>query len=190
MTPSFPRENVVGEVDDGWTVATRLLFHERAAVGGASPYTCGRYRGSGDEGRNELVDMARASGRLEDPVARQHIGHAEVLNLVQRQLIDRVRTGLESGYFPGPAGSLVRLFGGMAAVYRATIGLELSGDAALVWDEDGGDGAAGVAYVRRQASCLGGGSTEMARNIISERILGMPREFAADRDVPFRDVRH
>jgi hypothetical protein len=41
----------------------------------------------------------------------------------------------------------------------------------------------------RQASCLGGGSTEMARNIISERILGMPREFAGDRDIPFSQVR-
>jgi hypothetical protein len=47
----------------------------------------------------------------------------------------------------------------------------------------------GVQFIMRQASCLGGGSTEMARNIISERILGMPREYAADRDVPFSQVR-
>ena len=45
------------------------------------------------------------------------------------------------------------------------------------------------AFIMRQASCLGGGSTEMARNIISERILGMPREYAADRDIPFSQVR-
>lgn len=186
----IPVENVVGEVNDGWSVATRLLFHERAAVGGASPYTCGRYRGTGNAGRNELVDMVRAASRESDPLARQMIGHAEVLNVVQSRLIDRVRTGIESGYFPGPAGSLVRLFGGMAGVERTTMTMELQGDSALVWGEGEGDGAAGLSFLRRQAGCLGGGSTEMARNIISERVLRMPREHAPDRDVPFTDVPH
>ena len=47
----------------------------------------------------------------------------------------------------------------------------------------------GTAFLMRQVGSLGGSSTEMARNIISERILGMPREYAADRDVPFSQVR-
>jgi alkylation response protein AidB-like acyl-CoA dehydrogenase len=185
----IPAENVVGEVNDGWTVATRLLFHERAAVGGASPYTCGRYRGSGDAGRKQLVELARANNKQNDPQARQMIGHAEVLNVVQTHLIDRVRTGLESKYFPGPSGSMVRLFSGMAGVERTTIAMELNGDPALVWSEGQGDGAKGFDFIRRQANCLGGGSVEMARNIISERVLGMPREPAADRDVAFKDVK-
>ena len=183
-------DNVVGEINDGWTVATRLLFHERAAVGGASPYTCGRYRGTGDSGRDELVRLARSSGRNADPRVRQMIGHAEVLNVVQTQLIDRVRTGIETGYFPGPSGSMVRLFGGMASVERTTLAMELSGDQALVWNDGERGGANGLAYLRRQGSCLGGGSTEMARNLISERVLGMPRESAPDRDRPFSQVRH
>jgi alkylation response protein AidB-like acyl-CoA dehydrogenase len=185
----IPAENVVGDIDDGWTVATRLLFHERAAVGGTSPYTCGRYHGSGDTGVQELVDLSRAGGRIGDPHARQLIGESEVLNVVQKALVDRVRAGLGSGYFPAPAGSLVRLFGGMARVDHASAALDLRGGEALVWNGDE-DGAAGLAYIRRQGACLGGGSTEMARNIISERILGMPREPAADRDLAFNQVRH
>ncbi len=47
-----------------------------------------------------------------------------------------------------------------------------------------------MAYLSRQANSLGGGSNEMQRNIISERVLGMPREYAADRDRPFDEVRH
>ena len=46
----------------------------------------------------------------------------------------------------------------------------------------------GADYLMRQVSCIGGGTTEMARNVISERVLGMPRERSQDKDVPFRDV--
>jgi alkylation response protein AidB-like acyl-CoA dehydrogenase len=184
----IPVENVLGEIDDGWTVATRLLFHERATVGGASPYTCGTTSGSGDSGRAELVDLATASGKASDPVTRRLVGQSEALSIVHHQLVDRVRTGLETGYFPGPAGSLVRLFAATMSVERTNIALELAGDDAVVWDGDS-DNRHGIGYIRRQSACLGGGSTEMARNIISERVLGMPREYAADRDVAFREVR-
>ena len=184
----IPAENVLGHVDDGWTVATRLLFHERASVGGASPYTSGRMPSGGQATRDELIELARARGKGDDPLVRRLIGQAEALSIVHGQLVERVRTGLETGYFPGPAGSLVRLYAGTAAVERANIALEIAGEEAVVWDEGSG-GRYGVAYIKRQASCLGGGSTEMARNIISERILGMPREYAADRDVAFREVR-
>jgi hypothetical protein len=75
----------------------------------------------------------------------------------------------------------------MAAVERASLALDLLGDEALAWG-DGEANSIGVEFVQRQSSCLGGGSTEMARNLISERLLGMPREYAADRGRPFRDV--
>ena len=184
-----PVANVVGEIDDGWTVATRLLFHERAAVGGASPYTSGQYRHGGEETQNVLRGLVHAAGRSEDPIARRRLGRAEVLRVVQRQLIERVRTGLATGYFPGPAGALPRLFAGMAGVERANLAFEIDAERAVVWNESERGGQHGIAYIRRQASCLGGGSTEMARNIISERILRMPREYAADRDTAFSDVR-
>jgi alkylation response protein AidB-like acyl-CoA dehydrogenase len=124
-----------------------------------------------------------------DPVAQQLVGQAEVLNLVQQALVDRVRTGINSGKLPGQAGSLVRLFAGMAAVERASIALDLAGESTLVWDGGATAAAPGIGYIRRQASCLGGGSTEMARNLISERVLGMPREHAPDRGVAFREVK-
>jgi alkylation response protein AidB-like acyl-CoA dehydrogenase len=185
----IPAENVVGAVNDGWTVASRLLFHERAAVGSASPYASGMVPGMGGSRGDSMVDVAKKQGRADDPVARQLVAEAEVLGTVQGQLVKRVITGLGTGYFPGPSGSLVRLYAGTSSVRRINIGLELGGDDAVVYDDDDPAAQLGMNYIRRQAACLGGGSTEMARNIISERILGMPREYAADRDVPFNQVR-
>jgi hypothetical protein len=74
---------------------------------------------------------------------------------------------------------------------RCEIGLELAGRAAPTWPEGADTPGRRLAEVSlwRQSLSLGGGSNEMQRNIISERLLGMPREPAADRDVPYREVR-
>lgn len=182
----IPVANVVGAVDDGWTVGSRLLFHERAAVGGTSPYTCGRFRHhDGDDDAGTADER-----RVDTPLARQYVGQDKILQMVQKALVDRIRTGIESSQFPPTAGSMTRLFAGMAAVERSSLALELAAESALVWDGEGaGLGGPGIGFVRRQAACLGGGSTEMARNLISERVLGMPREYAADRGVAFREVK-
>ena len=172
-------DNVVGAVDDGWTVASRLLFHERAAVGNASPYTQGRHRNRTADGIEDLAAIARH---------RQRLGRMETLSRLEALLSDRVVKGIESGYFPAPAGSLVRLFHGLSRTERQTVAMELRGDQALVWNQGEPTGVFGVEFVQRQQACIGGGTTEMARNIISERILGMPREPAVDRDLPFNQV--
>jgi len=179
-----PVGNVIGEVNGGWTVASRQLFHERNAVGGGSPYVSG---GAVRTGRaapvSELTQLVRRTGQDTDPRARELVAESHLLSLVQQQLIDRVVAGMTAQQLPPTAGSIIRLFGGMSAVRRAEITLELGGASAAT------DPAVGVQFLMRQASCLGGGSTEMARNIISERVLGMPREYAADRDIPFSQVR-
>ena len=184
----IPAENVVGQVDDGWTVASRLLFHERAAVGNASPYTQGRHRNRSADGLADLVAIAHDNEGLDVSRTRQQLGNLETLNQLEPLLSARVVRGIDSGYLPGPAGSLVRLFHGMASIERQTVAFDLQRDNALVWNQGDDTGEYGVNYVQRQQACIGGGTTEMARNIISERILGMPREPAADRDLPFNQV--
>lgn len=77
----------------------------------------------------------------------------------------------------------------MLGVRLSVISVEIAGERAVAWEEGDPAGNLGVIYLGRQGSCLGGGSTEMARNIISERVLGMPREPAPDKDLPFREVR-
>ena len=189
---AIPAAAVVGEVNDGWTVATRLLIHERMAVGGGSPYTSGRAVG-GDTGgpSDDLVELVRDRGLTEDARARQLLGEAHARALVGAQLVRRVTQGMASGALPPPAGSLMKLFHATSVMRRSEIALELAGEDAAAWpvgDPTPG-GEAGARTLGRQGVSLGGGSNEIQRNIISERLLGMPREAAGDKDVPYREVR-
>ena len=188
----IPASDALGGINDGWTVASRLLFHERDAVGGGSSYSSGLGMGNASKGgqRSDLEDLARSTGQTTDPVIRQLLAEARVNDRVQSQLIERVSQGIQSGAMPGPAGSLTRLYAAVNSERRFDIGLEIAGNGAGAWTDGDRAGTAAMAYLSRQSNSLGGGSNEMQRNIISERVLGMPREFAADRGVPFDEVRH
>jgi alkylation response protein AidB-like acyl-CoA dehydrogenase len=189
---AVPVTDVVGGINDGWTVASRLLIHEREAVGGGSPYVSGVAVGTAGEGgqRSDLADLARDTGQAHDPVVRQLVAEARVNDRVQQQLIERVTTGIRTGAFPAPAGAVPRLYAATNNERHYDIGLEIAGAGGGAWADGDPAGVWGEFYLSRQANSLGGGSNEMQRNIISERVLGMPREFAADRDKPFDEVRH
>jgi alkylation response protein AidB-like acyl-CoA dehydrogenase len=186
-----PASNVVGEVNGGWTVASRQLFHERSAMGGTSPFISGRHPSKGRmTSAHELAGLARSAGRAADPAARELIAEYHSLDRIETWLADRVGTAIRSGALPPAASSLTRLFSGEAITRRAEIALEVAGPLAAM---SGPAGPAvppvGVRFIARQGGSLGGGSTEMARNIISERLLAMPREHAADKGVPFSQVK-
>ena len=187
-----PVADVVGEINDGWTVASRLLYHEREAVGGGSPYASGLPAGeAGHAGlRSDLINLARSTGQNEDPIVRQLVAEGRVNDRVGQQLTARVTAGIRTGAFPAPAGAIPRLFSSTNTERHLDIALEIAGPATGAWDGDDPAGLFANLYLARQNGSLGGGSNEMARNIISERVLGMPREFAADRDKPFDQVRH
>jgi alkylation response protein AidB-like acyl-CoA dehydrogenase len=179
----------VGDVDGGWTVMTRWLYHERTISGG-SPYVTSA-GGRSDEAPNDgpaLAALARGLGTIDAPGTLELIGEARALTLVGDALVRSVTKKMQTQEFPHHAAAMPRLFGGTANVRKAAIALELAGPSGVVWAPDEPRHAAvGGAYLVRQAGCIGGGTTEMARNVISERLLGMPRESRAD-EGPFRKV--
>ncbi|WP_067901250.1 acyl-CoA dehydrogenase family protein [Nocardia vaccinii] len=184
----LPADSVVGEVSGGWAAATTLLHHERAAVGGSSPYLSGDQAHLGGEA-DALVELARGTGCLDDPSVREDIGAVRAMRIVRDQLIEHVADAIADGALPPAAGSLVRLLGAETTWLQTDSAVRIAGTAAAIGAADGpGTGQVGIDYLFRNAAGLGGGSTEMARNLISERLLGMPREYAADRDVPFNQV--
>jgi alkylation response protein AidB-like acyl-CoA dehydrogenase len=133
--------------------------------------------------------MARLAGRGEDPIARDLIGEARTLSLVRSALDERLGEGMRSGGLSDQGSAIGRLFSCLAMTRTTTIQFELAGTLGGAWAED--DGAlveCGTDFLMRQAGSIGGGTTEMARNVISERVLGMPRELSLDRNIAFRDV--
>jgi len=184
-----PADAVVGEVNNGWAVASRQLFYERTAVGGGSQYVSGSGRPRLQTSNFDLVDLARKTGTAEDVRVRELVGEAVAHQRVQDQLIKRVTEGISRGQLPDSASSIIRLFHAETDWKNADVGLQIAGSAGVTGVVgENGPLQYGENYLTRQSGSLGGGSTEMARNIISERVLGMPREFAADRDVPFSQV--
>jgi alkylation response protein AidB-like acyl-CoA dehydrogenase len=164
------------------------MFYER--MGRNSPLVTipdGAARGGG--GKAAMHAIARAAGRSADPRARELIGEAETLRLVGEALRRRVGQGIATRTMSDQSSAIFRLFMGLAETRRTTIAFELAGSAGAAWiDDDGALAEWGNYFLMRQAVCIGGGTTEMAANVISERVLGMPREHSVDRDLPFREV--
>ncbi len=182
-------DSVVGEVDGGWAVASRQLYHERRAVGQGSEFASG----SGSEGGNanpvDFVSLAEKAGQADDERVQEMAGRALVHRAVAEQLISHVYRSVRDGDLPPAAGTLIRLFHSETVTLDVDTALAIAGNAGVVGEP--GDGLeTGLRYLARQTVAIGGGTTEMARNVIGERVLGFPREYAADRGVPFSQVRH
>jgi alkylation response protein AidB-like acyl-CoA dehydrogenase len=183
----IPDTDRIGDVDDGWSVGIRWMFHERMLYD--SPLVTFPTDSSRIVSALSLVDLALDVHRDDDPAVRELIGEARILDVVGDALQDRIGKGLRAGLVPDQAAAIPRLFKGEAVARTRTIAFEIAGATGGVWaDGDGGAVDRGIDFLMRQTSCIGGGTTEMARNVISERLLGMPRERQLDREVPFRDV--
>jgi alkylation response protein AidB-like acyl-CoA dehydrogenase len=102
----------------------------------------------------------------------------------------RVRADLKAGKSPGPGGSLGKLAGSVIAWRFREIALEIAGAGSQAWspDADRGDELA-LTMIGSFASSIAGGTDEIQRNIIGDRVLGLPRDISVDSKVPFKDLK-
>lgn len=188
----LPADALVGQENDGWTVASRQLVYERTAVGGGSQYTQGpRMPRPQSHDTRTPAELAKDLGKENDPYVQDRVGAARTYEVIHEQINKRVGLAMRRGVLPPPAASIMRLFHAENMWVLRDAMVDIGGGLNVAPNgPSAGALTQGVEdFLMRQSGSLGGGSTEMARNLISERVLGMPREFAADRDVAFREVR-
>jgi len=157
-----PDENVVGGVGNGWMVGITTLMHERAGLGAASAVSLRREL-------DELIALIRERGLSEDRVIRDRVARlqisAEALRLGGlRTLTQTMRTGI-----PGPEGSLAKWQWAEANQELTELATEVLGSEGL--ERNGWS----YRFLRARANSIEGGTTEVMKNIIAERVLGLPR---------------
>ena len=207
-----PPEHMVGELGGGWAVATTTLMHERRGADGTGSMAAAASAQRGrihDEERKEtatvtepykwypqragrvdlVLERAKATGAINDPVVRQEIAKLLILSKSAEWTARRARAAQAQGGPQGPEGSLGKLAASHVARAAARVHTMISGADAMLSGEDGPEhGIIAEVLVSVPAVSIAGGTDEIQRNIIAERILRMPKEPGSTDDRPFRDV--
>jgi alkylation response protein AidB-like acyl-CoA dehydrogenase len=169
-----PLANVVGEIDDGWRVAMTTLLHERGTLGFALTARL-------EVGVRKLIAFAsevrtNGSNATDDPLLRDRIAQAWIELQALRFTNYRALTQLVKTGVPGPEGSIAKLHWSEANQRLTKLALEIMGPLSQLTGDDGlWSGYWQYAQLRSRGNTIEAGTSEVLRNIIAERVLGLPR---------------
>ena len=173
----------IGEVDDGWRCAIAMLMNERVAIGAGGG-------GARSGGVKPLIRLAQQQGVSGDPVVRQGLADLYVRQQIMGYIGQRIRAAVKSGRAPGPEGSIAKLAGALLSRRSSDLAIAIAGAGGQAWSADDPRGGRWAGMVLSSpASRIAGGTDEVQRNIIGERVLGLPKEPQVDRDIPFKELR-
>ncbi|KAA0233026.1 MAG: acyl-CoA dehydrogenase [Actinobacteria bacterium] len=177
----LPDTDRLGGVNEGWKVAQTTLLNERAALGELL---------GGQALADGLVDVARRAGTdgrsgLSDPRVRQEIAEVYANSEILRYLGLRIVTAISRGGIPGGEASVIKIAMARLLNRAAGLGVRLGGPSGLAGPNEWWHTLLAAPAVR-----IAGGSDEIQRNIIGERVLGLPKEPGSDRDTPFNELPH
>ncbi len=175
--------NVIGDVNDGWTVAKALLGHERNMIGslfGGSRRSASSKTGAA--GQNPLVGMAKThmgerDGEVSDPVLRDRITQLSMDEMCFKLTVQRNADNIKAGHRPGPESSLFKIYGTELNQRREELMLSIRGPQSLGWDGEGFDEdelTQTRTWLRSRGNSIEGGTSEIQLNIIAKRVLQLP----------------
>jgi alkylation response protein AidB-like acyl-CoA dehydrogenase len=211
-----PDSSQVGQVGEGWKVANATLSGERQMVSGSGSGGVDRIGGSGADALVRLARKVSAEGRpagWDDPVRRDAVVRLWAEERVRDWTNQRVRALMRAGRSPGPESSIGKVHQGGLNQRIQELAVDLLGAGATAWQDGAGAGAgagegagagagglggperwaASLPYevrgmLRSRANTIEGGTTEVNKNILGERVLGLPREPDPWQGAPWRDV--
>ncbi|MEY2568308.1 MAG: hypothetical protein QOE35_2837 [Actinomycetota bacterium] len=182
----IPDAHRVGDVGQGWSVATETLMNERVALSGAGS-AGGDNVGGGPV--DALIAEAKRVGAWNEPVLRDRLVQAAIDGRVIKMTNLRAAAGRKGGKRAGPEGSITKLFQAEYNKRLQSLAMDVLGVHATAWPtEDTDNGAKVRGFLRSRANTIEGGTSEIMRNILGERVLGLPKEPSVDRDIPWKDV--
>ncbi len=181
----IPDSQRLGEVGQGWTVALTTLMHERLAVGGGA---------GGGLDVKELLKLARDleledGPALKNAAVRERIADWYVRSAGLKYTTYRTMTALSRGQQPGPEASIAKVVVASKLQDLAGFAMELEGEMGALKGEDAPEhGAFQLGWISAPGLRIAGGTDEILRNIIAERVLGLPQDVRVDKDVPFNKL--
>jgi alkylation response protein AidB-like acyl-CoA dehydrogenase len=173
-----PDANRLGDPGQGWLVARTTLMNERMNLGASTAGFSFPFE--------DLAAIARERGLAGEPLVRQDLARVYVHERILTMLIERIMSKLSRGQVPAAEGSIMKIALADLAVESSSVGLRLLGGEGGVFEQDGPQ----QALLLSRSLHLGGGTDEVQKNVIGERILGLPREPDESRGVPFGQTRH
>ncbi|KUH70912.1 acyl-CoA dehydrogenase [Mycolicibacterium novocastrense] len=178
----------VGEVNDGWRVSASTLSSERQMVSGSGSGGMGRLGGSSAE---RLISLARETGRWDDPVTRNKIMRLWAQEQIRGWTNARVRAALSAGQSPGAASSIGKVHQATLNQQIQDLMVDLLGTAAVAWaatDDPDAMPREVQGMMRSLANGTEGGTTDINKNILGERVLGLPKEPDPWKGKPWKEI--
>jgi alkylation response protein AidB-like acyl-CoA dehydrogenase len=158
-----PEENVIGGVGNGWMVAITTLMNERAGLGASAALGL-------TNALDELIELAKERGVADDPLVRDKVARLKIAIEGLRLGAMRALTATMKVGIPGPEGSISKLQWSSANQAMTELAVELGGAEALeresLW---------AYRFLRSRANSIEGGTSDVLRNIVAERVLGLPK---------------
>ena len=180
----IPDAQRLGEVGEGWKVSLTTLMNERLAIGGSIA--------TGFPEIKALVDELRitSGSAIEDPAVRSRLADWYAKSAGLKNTASRAISALSKGETPGPENSIGKLVAGGMMQDIAKFALDLQGLPGAIMDPEIASGSARLQamLMRSPAVRIEGGTDQILRNIISERVLGLPEDMRADKGLPFNKI--
>jgi alkylation response protein AidB-like acyl-CoA dehydrogenase len=175
-----PDANLLGGLNNWWGVAQTTLMNERSMIGSS---------GGGGVGFRDWIELARHYGKLDDPDIRRRLAELYTRNELLKWLGQRAQASIRAGKGPGAESSVAKLFASLHLEKNGNLAMAIEGADAMLYASDAfEDGFWQQHFLGQWASRIGGGTEQVQRNVLGERVLGLPSEPRPDKTEPFRDL--